>query len=756
MSQDSDEDVIFENSALHQHLKSAGVEDVKTETYQTQQLRENEALTEAFGKNCSKIDKNWKMLISDWFGFLHLKTTLRHLETVARSKIYYELRQGTTLEPDDASFLEEFLGPCFETQSDACRKVAGLLGFAVVIVAVLCQRIMTTNLTLKHVFYSDPLVVMATCCLMLLIGCYLFLFIKQKRLEEQITVFVEFLKTLEQFQLLLKKSIRLIQESELVARGFTLIANTGPLHGMEQRSGRSAARQCPELRHSVFHASRDSMMYIRNATRRLLQTLYPLYPESGTSHYLAFMDLEDFGPCVHVTGNSEESRAQLLEATDSFSVAALKGMSNLWILQQSEFIRCLAICFQSLSQWPATKAQSLSIHRLLHEVMKTPVSMLEDSLTTLQRCYDFHYASTVVDNTSEPVPDRAGNSQLKGLYVAIHSLDLHLQSALKISQSLASDIQKQIDNSDAEPSDEPNNEWMQKLLRIKTELAACHDCMSEGQSQGDRLFRRQPESAEGETHGKVSLSMKKQPATKATVQILGEPVIEDEVFETYVDDEAEDMQASAWDEFLSPEEKAKKKKEKEEAVRLLSELRTVISGLAEERKKKEERILLAKYGFVQSECHSGDNVQSVSLESRVDVQSTPGTVSAGVNIQSDNVKEESLMNSGQNLPKVTIKPAAEEDELSPLSVKPPALLQDLPVSSGSTETFVDAGEQASVSSRLERLAGPNLSFTASLAAQAVAKYRLLGLESQTFGDDNDIYGDSENDSDSFEDSKTSK
>lgn len=744
MSQDSDEDVIFENSALHQHLKFAGVENVKTEMYQTQQLRQNEALnvTEAFGESYLKINRTWKMLISDWFGFLHLKTTLRHLETVAKNRIYGELRRCPTLEPDDASFLEEFLGPFVETPSDAFRKVAGILGFVVVILGVLFQRIMTTNLTFKHVFYSDPVVVMATCCLMLLIGCSLFLFIKQKKLEEQITVFVEFLKYLEQFQLLLKKSIRHIQESELVARGFTLISNTGPLHGLEQRSGGGTVRQCPELRHCVFHASRDSMIYIRNATRLLVQKFYPLYPGAGSSHHLAFMDLEDFGAYFHMTGNSDESRAQLLEATDNFSITALKGMSNLWILQQSEFVRCLAICFQSLSKWPATKAQWLSIHRLLHQVMKTPVSMLEESLATLQRCYDFHYASTVVDKIPEPVPDRVGNSQLKGLYVAIHSLDLHLQSALKVSRSLATDIQKQIESSDAKLSDDSSNEWMQQLLRIKTEMAACYDCLSEGQSQGDRLFRRQPESVQGEGQGSVSLSAKKQPATKATVQILGDPVIEDEVFETYVDDEAEDTSTSAWDEFLSPEEKAKKKKEKEEALRLLSELRTVISGLAEERKKKEERILLAKYGFVQSKSHPGDDVKSDRVEPKVYVQTTSGacleTDSAGID-NSGFVKREQLTNSSQNLPKVTIK----LEEVGDVSgINRSALLQDMPVSSGGSEAFVDTDEQVSVSRRLERLAGANLSFTASLAAQAVAKSRLLGLESQTFGDDDDTYGDS--------------
>lgn len=48
------------------------------------------------------------------------------------------------------------------------------------------------------------------------------------------------------------------------------------------------------------------------------------------------------------------------------------------------------------------------------------------------------------------------------------------------------------------------------------------------------------------------------------------------------------------------------------------------------------------------------------------------------------------------------------------------------------------GRQGVVEDRLERLSGANLSFTAMLAAQAVAQSQKIGLNVQTFGDD---YGD---------------
>ena len=52
---------------------------------------------------------------------------------------------------------------------------------------------------------------------------------------------------------------------------------------------------------------------------------FPVNKEvEGTQSYLAFVLLEDYGPCLQIDGDSPESAEKLYDVTDGFSVAALK------------------------------------------------------------------------------------------------------------------------------------------------------------------------------------------------------------------------------------------------------------------------------------------------------------------------------------------------------------------------------------------------------------------------------------------------
>jgi hypothetical protein len=44
----------------------------------------------------------------------------------------------------------------------------------------------------------------------------------------------------------------------------------------------------------------------------------------NSSNYIANISLDEYGPCLSITLNSQEAEAKLMEATDDYALAALK------------------------------------------------------------------------------------------------------------------------------------------------------------------------------------------------------------------------------------------------------------------------------------------------------------------------------------------------------------------------------------------------------------------------------------------------
>lgn len=214
-----------------------------------------------------------------------------------------------------------------------------------------------------------------------------------------------------------------------------------------------------------------------------------------------------------------------------------------------------------------------------------------------------------------------------------------------------------------------------------------------------------------------------------------------------------------------------KKKEKEEALRLLTELKSVISVRAQDTAKREQIALdKAKGGLenIKSDNMESDNQTSNKISPEINNLNTDGSPNIVVhnqnletteNINMENVTDtktssgkaktservNSKMETSTNVEPVemVIKPRKQkyvycppEDEMNNStctgSITSPQFI-GLPV----------LGRQQDVEERLGRLSGANISFTSMLAAQAVAQSQRIGLNAQTFGDDDLIYDNSD-------------
>ncbi|KAL5018292.1 hypothetical protein ScPMuIL_004014 [Solemya velum] len=148
-----------------------------------------------------------------------------------------------------------------------------------------------------------------------------------------------------------EKSLRLIQETELVARGFTLVSKQQSVWRFE---GSSQHRQCPDLRRFLFHVARDTMLLIRSSTTTLLDLYLFISVDHLLANYMARLPLAEYGPCITLDMSSE-----LESLTDGFSVAALKvRILQLCSLHVSECIVCLAELIPSLQHNPESAESS--------------------------------------------------------------------------------------------------------------------------------------------------------------------------------------------------------------------------------------------------------------------------------------------------------------------------------------------------------------------------------------------------------------
>ncbi|KAK3102711.1 hypothetical protein FSP39_013354, partial [Pinctada imbricata] len=571
------------------------------------------------------------------------------------------------------------------------------------------NRMYHQNIGWTYVIYPDVLAILTSIIVLIFVCTYLISLWRKMKEESILRKVLEYVKIGEKLTAQVKKSLILIQEAELVARGFTLLSHRNPVSRMEQSSVYQSRRQCPQLRQSVFFVSRVSMLQYKDATTNLL-TKYPLPQDSdGTHSYLAYIPLEEYGECLRIDGNSPESLCELAKVTDGFSIAAIKQ-------------------------------DHLST---VHNHHKTLVTLREDK-------------DSKPKNRERPV--RTG---LQELHIAVHSLDLHLQAALLRVRSLTDTLEMEIEkqNNDKSESSEFNQSQQSLLQQISQELSACRGCWEEGISRLEKLQKKsQSDKPKSMKSGDEGSAVSSGGAYPIKIVEIKDPIIEDEVFEAYIDEEEEFDIDYAWDEYLTPEEKAKKKQEKAEAMRVLSELKSVIHVRAVEMDRREQIALEKTHckdktvdsflgksspeakimeGRDQSSCSS----HLTSVDSAIVQQSQSEEVedeedSDHVIVQKSDQHEGNLEDAIETEYKTEFTYLEDDDEVN----------EEIGINEDDSNRTLSESHSVSLGarSRLKGFPPSGLAFTASLAAQAVAVSHNMGLSQDTFGDSESSEGESQN------------
>lgn len=552
------------------------------------------------------------------------------------------------------------------------------------------------------------------------------------------------------FTNLVRKSLRLIQETEVISRGFTLLLDRVSAACSFNKAAQHPSQHLIGLRKAVYRTVRANFQAARLATLYMLKN-YPLNSESdNVTNYICVVPFKELGLGLSEDQISEEEARNL---TDGFSLPALKVLFQLWVAQSSEFFRRLALLLSTANSpsGPLLTAALLP-HRILSDVTQGLPHAHAACLDELKRSYEFfRYFETQHQSVPQRLPKTQPKSrELNNVHTAVRSLQLHLKALLNEVIILEDELEKLVCTKETqELLSEAYPALEQRLKLIEPHVQASNSCWEEAISQVDRLLRRNTDQK-----GKPGVACENPHCTAApllrpTLHIEDrDPIPEEQELEAYVDGidiESEFRKDSLY--HLSQEDRERQKREQEESKRVLQELKSVLGFKASEAERQKWKQLLFSDHAVLKPLSRVEPVESVNNSE------TP--------MSSDTEKAHSKATEDD-----TRKPCASDKEDSRTEY-----VCDGPPKGQSKDTSGDEGHllqgahqceseakppqaaaagatapptprdspRLSIKQRLARLQlSPEYTFTAGLAAEVAARsLSFTTMQEQTFGDEDD-------------------
>ncbi|XP_043418102.1 vezatin isoform X7 [Prionailurus bengalensis] len=552
------------------------------------------------------------------------------------------------------------------------------------------------------------------------------------------------------FTNLVRKALRLIQETEVISRGFTLVSAACPFN----KAGQHPSQHLLGLRKAVYRTVRANFQAARLATLYMLKN-YPLNSESdNVTNYICVVPFKELG-----LGLSEEqiSEEEAHDLTDGFSLPALKVLFQLWVAQSSEFFRRLALLLSTANSPPGPLlTPALLPHCILSDVTQGLPHAHSACLEELKRSYEFY---RYFETQHQSVPQRLSKTQqksreLNNVHTAVRSFQLHLKALLNEVIILEDELEKLVCTKETQELVSESYQILeQKLKLIQPHVQASNNCWEEAISQVDRLLRRntdrkgKPETVCENPRCTVV------PLTQPTLHIADkDPIPEEQELEAYVDDIDMDSDFRKDDfYYLSQEDRDRQKREHEESKRVLQELKSVLGFKASEAERQKWKQLLFSDHAVLKSLSPVDPVEPIS-NSEPSVDSDMGTVGKN-NTEEENSKPSTADNeissrteylcenpldgkNKDNSANEVFLQGAEERVCSQCESEEESRQADV----GSLSTAHPApGDllQPSIKQRLARLQlSPDFTFTAGLAAEVAARsLSFTTMQEQTFGDE---------------------
>ncbi|XP_076776136.1 vezatin isoform X2 [Arvicanthis niloticus] len=549
------------------------------------------------------------------------------------------------------------------------------------------------------------------------------------------------------FTNLVRKSLRLIQETEVISRGFTLVSAACSFNKAAQHPG----QHLTGLRKAVYRTVRANFQAARLATLYMLKN-YPLNSESdNVTNYICVVPFKELGLGLSEDQISEEEAHNL---TDGFSLPALKVLFQLWVAQSSEFFRRLALLLSTVnSPSGSLLTAALLPHRILCDVTQGLPHAHSACLEELRRSYEFF---RYFETQHQSVPQRLSKTQqksreLNNVHTAVRSLQLHLKALLNEVIILEDELEKLVCTKETqELLSEAYPVLEQKLKLIEPHVQASNSCWEEAISQVDKLLRRNTDKK-----GKPGVACENPHCTAApllrpTLHIEDrDPIPEEQELEAYVDDTDIESEFRKDDLYhLSQEDKERQKREQEESRRVLQELKSVLGFKASEAERQKWKQLLFSDHAVLKSLSPVDPMESVSNSEtpmnsdteKVDSNATEEETSQPSASDKEDSRTEYVCDGppqGQSKDTSADEgPLRGAEETVCYQCESEAESPQVAAAGATAPTPRDSLE-LSIKQRLARLQlSPEFTFTAGLAKEVAARsLSFTTMQEQTFGDE---------------------
>ncbi|XP_042647939.1 vezatin isoform X6 [Tyto alba] len=620
MTPEFDEEVVFENSPLYQYLQDLGHTDFEVCSSVSQKAeqcaaaeRQKEQTVHAAQKQgiLSKLVEFFR----SWFPFLQYKKNddiLHRLDVGFRFDTLRTILQQEVLLQEDVELIE-FLDPSIlsagQCKQQENRQLPTLRSLAT-------PNIWDVSLFLAFVSVLLMLPSWWKESSWLLWGLVLLVYAVfrvwgtwrtaklQMSLRKYCIQLEETVANSRAFTNLVRKALRLIQETEVISRGFTLLLDRVSAACPFNKAGQHPSQHLIGLRKAVYRSVRANFRASRLATLYMLKN-YPLNSESdNVTSYICVVPFKELGLGLSEEQVSEEEAHNL---TDGFSLPALKVLFQLWVGQSSEFFRRLVLL---LSPANASPKPLVSPERLPHHILSDVTQGLPHThaacLEELKRSYEFYrYFETQHQSGFEwPTRTKQKSRELNSLQTAVRSLQLHLKALLNEVIILEDELEKLVSTKETpELTIEAHQVLEQKLKYIQPHIQASNSCWEEAISQVERMGGRNPNKK-----GKIEVSCDNLqrttvPLTQPAIYIENkDPIPEEQELEAYVDYSDTENEYKREDFYcFSQEERERQERERQESKRVLQELKSVLGFKASEiERQKWKQLLFSDHG-VKSE-----------------------------------------------------------------------------------------------------------------------------------------------------------
>ncbi|XP_037016032.2 vezatin isoform X5 [Artibeus jamaicensis] len=182
------------------------------------------------------------------------------------------------------------------------------------------------------------------------------------------------------FTNLVRKALRLIQETEVISRGFTLVSAACPFN----KAGQHPSQHLIGLRKAVYRTVRANFQAARIATLYMLKN-YPLNSESdNVTNYICVVPFKELGLGLSEEQISEEEAHNL---TDGFSLPALKVLFQLWVAQSSEFFRRVIILEDELEKLVCTK-ETQELVSETYQILEQKLRLIQPHVQASNNCWE--------------------------------------------------------------------------------------------------------------------------------------------------------------------------------------------------------------------------------------------------------------------------------------------------------------------------------------------------------------------------------